>query len=118
MKYKDFSNRIRSDSMTVVDSGVIQDHIIRLLGTNKGEMLDNPEYGSNLRSFLYQSMSSETEAFIQMEVERSISIWEPRAIVQDVQVDFFDTHKLTVAISCYIPEFDTHISFASEVRKG
>ncbi len=118
MKYRDWANRPRSDGLTVTDADVVQDHIIRLLGTNRGELLDDPEYGCNLRSFLYESMSPATEAFIKMEVARAIEIWEPRVDVQSVAVRYFDSHTMIVGISCYVPEFDKTISFESEVRRG
>jgi len=117
VKYRDYSNRPRSDRVAVADADVIQEHIVRLLGTNRGELLDNPDYGCNLRSFLYETMSPEIGAFIQMEVSHAISIWEPRVRVKAVGVRVLDAHSLIVGISCYIPEFDKTISFDAEVRR-
>jgi len=118
MKYKDFANSITSDRMTVEDVGVIQEHVIRLLQTNKGEVLDDPDYGSNLRSALYEVLNPVTVAFIQMEVKRAITTWEPRVNVLGVQVDRLDDYSLVLSLSLYVPEFDAYIDFDVMVRKG
>jgi len=52
--------------------------------TAKGERVMRPEFGSNLRDFVFRTMDGTTMTLLQNDLERAITVWEPR--VSDVEV--------------------------------
>jgi phage baseplate assembly protein W len=58
-----------------------------LLLTEPGERLMREEYGCGLRRFLFEPNTPATRQLIQDRISRAIGRWEPRASVDNVQVD-------------------------------
>ena len=57
-----------------------------LLMTYPGERTMQPEFGSRLRDFCFESFSLRTETFIKEEIRRSILLNEPRVDTEEIQV--------------------------------
>ena len=57
-----------------------------LLSTSLGERIMQPEYGCNLRDFLFEPMNSSFIAFIKDLVTTAILYYEPRITVENVDV--------------------------------
>ena len=49
-----------------------------------GERILNPEFGTNLRQYLYEGITSETEELINAEIRQCILRWEPRANIVSI----------------------------------
>lgn len=49
-----------------------------LIRTSRGERVFNPEYGCDVRKFLFQSMNIDTEFKILFEIIDAVRRWEPR----------------------------------------
>tara|TARA_R100000458_G_C8276349_1_gene251640 strand:- start:3735 stop:4382 length:648 start_codon:yes stop_codon:yes gene_type:complete len=54
----------------------VQSDLINLLLTQKGERLDNPEFGSNLNKFLFRQNTSDLEPLIEDEIRGAFSAYE------------------------------------------
>jgi phage baseplate assembly protein W len=67
-----------------------------LLMTNRGERLMLPEYGTNLRQIIFQQNVAGIESMIQQEVVDAITAWEPRVILQSINVDRRDDKSVVV----------------------
>jgi len=52
--------------------------------TAKGERAMRPDFGSGLRDFVFRTMDGTTLTLLQNDLERAVTVWEPR--VQDVEV--------------------------------
>ena len=69
---------ITDDLVVSRDASAIKQAIVNLLLTNKGEKLFNPQYGSNIRSYLFEPLDYGTAQQIIGNIEFTVSKWEPR----------------------------------------
>lgn len=69
-------------------SGVdqIKADLLQLLLTNPGERVMLPEYGTPLRKLFFEPNDATIEAQATAMIAKSISMWEPRIIVSNIQV--------------------------------
>lgn len=70
---------------TNVDS--VKMSLRNLLFTNKYERRKNPEFGTNLRRFLFEPFGINTEREIKTEIEYAVDRFEPRVRIEDVFVN-------------------------------
>lgn len=68
-----------------------------LLNTAFGERVMRPEYGCDLRRFLFDPINAKMEAYIQKIVEEAILYFEPRIRPEKVKVDS-DDGKLEITV--------------------
>ena len=64
----------------------VADSIYYILNTRKGERAMLPQFGSDIRHLLFQPIDMQTALDIEMEIRDAIEKWEPRAIIDDVNV--------------------------------
>ncbi|RAW01590.1 GPW/gp25 family protein [Pseudochryseolinea flava] len=72
-----------------------------LLNTAFGERVMRPEYGCDLRKFLFDPINAKMEAYINKIVEEAIFYFEPRIRPEKVKVDVEDG-KLEITIQYII----------------
>lgn len=74
---------------TAMSSGVqdINESLQILLSTTLGERIMRPEYGCNLKDYVFESMSTDRSAYIKKLVEDAIIYYEPRITLEKVKVD-------------------------------
>ena len=71
--------------------------------TNKGERAFNPWYGSNIRRFLFEPLDFGTAQQIQSNIEYSISNWETRIDILELNViPNFDDNGFDVELTYVI----------------
>jgi len=63
----------------------IRESIRIILGTSKGERMMRPEFGCELRDFVFGVTDITTLRLLENKIKESITIWEPR--VEDVKVE-------------------------------
>jgi phage baseplate assembly protein W len=68
------------------DEQAVRRSLRNILSTNRRERLFNPEFGANLRKFLFEDISVMTADLIKDTIIDSITKHEPRARVVDVLV--------------------------------
>tara|TARA_B100000902_G_C27246801_1_gene883041 strand:- start:854 stop:1270 length:417 start_codon:yes stop_codon:yes gene_type:complete len=64
----------------------VKSNIRNLLLTEKGERLFQPNFGSNLKSLLFEQITSETLLNVENDIRESIATWLPYVILNDVFV--------------------------------
>jgi len=64
-----------------------------ILGTNHGERVMRPDFGTNLRALIFEPVNATTMSLTQDHVERALIEWEPRIDVLDVRVTADDTER-------------------------
>ena len=78
-------------------------NIVNLLLTHKGERFMQPDFGTNLRRFLFQPNTSRLEDEIKAEIQETIAFWLPFVKVQQITVDRsienIDQYKINVSIT-------------------
>jgi phage baseplate assembly protein W len=67
-----------------------------------GERVMRPDFGCGLRRYLMAPNSPAVRALIQRDVERAITVWEPRVQLVGVQVDPGDDPALVLIRVSYI----------------
>jgi uncharacterized protein len=79
----------------------IQESIRLILGTAPGERPMRPEFGCAIHDAVFAPADATTAGRLAYEVRLSLERWEPRVIVQDVQVGFAmaDVGTLLIDIS-------------------
>ena len=69
---------VTNDLVVSRDASAIKQSIINLLLTNKGERLFQPDYGSDIRSQLFEPLDFATAANVKRLILYSIQQFEPR----------------------------------------
>lgn len=68
------------------DDRLIKNDILQLLLTVPGERVMRPEYGVNLRNFVFEQMVDRDLSQLKQEIIRGITQFEPRVNVENVAV--------------------------------
>ena len=89
LSYKDINitfkkHPVTNDVVVSRDASAIKQSIVNLLLTNKGERLMNPEYGSDIRRFLFEPLDYGTSALVKQNIVTTIGRFEPRISVQEI----------------------------------
>lgn len=70
-----------------VDIDAVKGSIRNIFTWNKGERVLNPEFGINLRQYLYEGITDLTIQQIKAEIDFSIKTYEPRVEIDEVRAD-------------------------------
>ena len=62
----------------------VQQSIHNIFTWLHGERIINPEFGTNLRKYLYEGITSATEELINAEIRHVIQMWEPRVSIVSI----------------------------------
>ena len=77
---------VTNDLVVSRDASAIKQAIVNLLLTNKGERVMQPDYGSDIRSFLFEPLDFGTAQQIQDNIGYTIGLFEPRIAVNMIEV--------------------------------
>lgn len=79
----------------------VEQAIRLILATYPGERPMRPEFGSRIRDYVFRSATIDTAAELAREVEDALVRWEPRIVVESVNVtvDFDDRSRLYIDLS-------------------
>lgn len=100
----------------VSDKDDIRQSLDILLTTSLGERVMQPTYGCNLRDFLFEPMNSTLLGFLHDLVERAILFFEPRIIVQKIEItepgsfELFEG-KLRISVDYEIAETNSRLNY-------
>jgi phage baseplate assembly protein W len=70
--------------MNKTDKDAIRADLLHLLLTNKGERLYSPDFGSDLKKYIFEPNDSITQAQIRDNLNETIKIYIPNLIVNDI----------------------------------
>lgn len=68
------------------DERALREAMLNILLTRPGERLMRPEFGAGLDSFVHQPNNQTTRSLIAGVVRRALERWEPRVVVEAVEV--------------------------------
>ena len=77
---------VTNDLVVSRDASAIKQAIVNLLLTNKGERVMQPDYGSDIRSFLFEPLDFGTAVQIKNSINYCLNTFEPRIAVNMIQV--------------------------------
>ena len=91
-----------------VNINAVQQAIHNIFSWIPGERIINPEFGTNLRRYLYEGINENTETLIDAEIRECISKWEPRVEIVSITnigtVNDTENNTMHLQIVYTIPE--------------
>jgi phage baseplate assembly protein W len=85
------------------DERLIKNDILQLLMTVPGERVMRPEFGVNLRNFVFEPLTRTDLISLRSEIDQQITLQEPRVVVESVDLDRDDdNNRLNIKIIVYI----------------
>ena len=94
---------VTGDLVVSKDASAIKQAIVNLLLTNKGERPFNPDYGSNIRSYLFEPLDYGTAAQIESSIKSTLDKFEPRIELRDIETyPNYDNNSFSVDMTYVI----------------
>jgi phage baseplate assembly protein W len=81
---------VSGDVRPIVNEVAIKRSIMNLIKTKKGSRPFNPAYGCGIADYLFNYDPGFSEYNIKEELTRAITTFEPRVVVQGVEINFTD----------------------------
>ena len=87
----------------LVNVSAVQNSIRQIFTWIPGERVITPEFGSNLRKYLYEPITEQNQERIAAEIRHCVLRWEPRVVVDRVVkvTDVDDVENNTVKLDIY-----------------
>jgi uncharacterized protein len=103
------------DIKAAYDINAIKNSIINLFNTVPGERFLLPDYGCDLRQYIFEPISETNARFIGRTIKRSISQWEPRVKIVNISIDaYIDKQQYVIILTLNIPFLQTDTTFNFE----
>ena len=91
---------VTDDVVVSKDNAAIKQAIVNLILTNKGERLFNPDYGSDIRSYLFEPLDYAIAGIIKKNMQLSLAKYEPRIRVTSIAcIPNFEDNGLYVELT-------------------
>jgi phage baseplate assembly protein W len=84
--------------MTQQSKRAIKSDLMHLLLTNKGERLYQPEFGTDLKKYLFEPNIVTVQANIREEIQKAIDKYIPNLIVDKLEVNPIDEEEHSVMV--------------------
>lgn len=86
--------------MTKTNKDAIKSNLMHLLLTNKGERLYMPDFGTNLRKFIFEQNDLDTQLDIRDELQNTIAKFIPNLTIDRLEVNPIENtnHSVTVVL--------------------
>ena len=68
------------------DDAAIRASLLNILLTRPGERLQRPDFGAGILNFVHQPNSETTRGLLAGVIRKSVALWEPRVVVEQVEV--------------------------------
>jgi phage baseplate assembly protein W len=78
----------------------IKYNLINLLLTQKGERIENPEFGSNIRSYIFEQITPENTEALKASIANSISTYVPEVVINSIE-HILNEDQNTVSIKIF-----------------
>ncbi len=102
------SSRLK-DIQAVYDTQAILNSIVTAFTTSKGEKILEPEYGVDLRQYLFEPLNSAVLFDIETDIRDELPRFEPRIEVVNVKVDANeDEQQINIQMQINIPTLDVY----------
>lgn len=99
-----FANNTKKDLKTNTDYEAISNSFTNIFNTSPGQKILSPNFGSDLRYYLFQPVNEETGKLIGDVILKSIKLYEPRVKVKDIFVVARpEENEYQIDIYCQIP---------------
>lgn len=104
-----YSKTEPKDLSEIQDGVAILNSVKNILTTTPGQKLLNPNFGLDLRSYLFEPITSSTAYFINLDVYNSLGVQEPRVSINLIDVEGIpDQNEYHITIGFSIPELNIY----------
>ena len=100
--YRGFSSNETTKNYKLYDIDLVKQDLINHFYIRKGEKLENPEFGTVIWDMLFEQFTEEVKTIIAKDVEDIVN-YDPRLIVNEVQIDSTDQGIRIQADVTYVP---------------
>ena len=112
-------NPVTGDIAQLDNKQSIRASILNILRTLKGEMLFQPQVGTNIHKMLFEPNTPFTAGQINQELKSSIEDQEPRVTVERINTDAFpDEYGVKVFILCVIKDTTEEVEIEEMLERG
>ena len=86
----------------------VKAQILNWFLTNKGERPLNPNFGADLRQYLFEAINSNTFETLEMKIKDDFRTYFPMATLQDLQVlGSEEYNRIKISITYFVSNFNT-----------
>lgn len=102
-KYEEWKKSAKYNVGKLINVKAVQNSLHQIFTWIPGERIINPEFGSNIRKYLYEGITQQNVEMITAEIHHCVSEWEPRVIIDRVVnvQNTEDTENNTVRLDIY-----------------
>ncbi len=98
-----------SDVNSIFDIEAVKNSIVTCFTTAPGQKILNPEFGLDLRMYLFEPISENTAFFIRDDIFNNLSRFEPRVVVSNVAViPDIDNQLYEIYLQIDIPQLNIY----------
>lgn len=117
------SNSLRSsgsdDFKTDYDENAIANSLVNLFSTRPKQRILDPEYGLDLRQFLFEPANEYTARFIARKINKTIEVFEPRIQLKFINVKVNPEDNLyDISMNVYIPSLDKNVNYDAVINEN
>jgi phage baseplate assembly protein W len=100
------------------DAAAVKQAVKNLILTNYYEKPFEPFYGGNIRALLFELADSEIEDDVKDQIARAIGIYEPRALVRNIFVNWQEErNSLTVTLEFQVVNTEEVVTFTTSLSR-
>lgn len=119
--YSDLHYKLNDDSagnVTIVKNAEsVRQSVKMILATFPGERWMNPEFGSRIRTLLFEPIDDITAEFIKVEIVDAVSRWENRITIKNIDVSpDYDKNIYKIRFDFNIIEIDVNAEFEGKLK--
>ncbi|MDH7460655.1 GPW/gp25 family protein [Chitinophagaceae bacterium 26-R-25] len=116
-------NKDAGTVLLVSDEQDINESLNILLSTSLGERVMQPAYGCNLADSVFETLNPTIVGYIKDRVQNAILFYEPRIVVQNIEVTPDDSPELLqgrflIRIEYVIPETNSRFNYVYDYYKN
>ena len=98
-----------NDVQAIYDLEAIRNSIRNAFLTSPGQRILAPEYGIDIRRYVFDQINDDTAFFIERDIERNLPLYEPRIEVSGVSVVAnTDENQYDINLTINVPEIDAY----------
>jgi phage baseplate assembly protein W len=103
-----YQNSQVNDVKLDYDLDAIRNSLTNLFTTTPGDKILNPEFGLDLRIYLFSPASVEVASYIRDDIYQKIRLFEPRVQISNLFIDVYeDINEYDINLIISIPNLDT-----------
>lgn len=96
-------NPVTGDVGVKKDVEAVKQSVLNILSTNRGERPFMPDFGGNIRAYLFENVDPVTISLIEEEIRSALTNYEPRVRVLTVDVeDLSDQNAINIRLEIEI----------------